>query len=78
MLLLLSILLAIIPLLGIVWTFTSGSLETVDGLFISLILLTLSGILMLNTFWEMRDRGYLKRLRRKSEATQAKKTSSSG
>jgi hypothetical protein len=77
-LLLLSILLAIIPLLGIVWTFTSGSLETVDGLFISLILLTLSGILMLNAFWEARDRGYLKLLRKKSETPQAKKTSSSG
>ena len=32
---------------------------TVDGLFMSLILLTLSGIFMLNAYWEMRDRGML-------------------
>ena len=34
-------------------------ITTVDGLFMSLILLTLSGIFMLNAYWEMRDRGLL-------------------
>ena len=41
---LLSILLGIIPLLGIAWIFVSHTLTTVDGLFMSLILLALSGI----------------------------------
>src|SRR5215813_9117253 len=36
--------LAFLPLLGIVWILISGMLFTVDGLFMSLILLTISGI----------------------------------
>jgi len=31
----------------------------VDGLFMSLILLTLSAVFMLNSYWEMRDLGLL-------------------
>jgi hypothetical protein len=54
--LLLSIVLGIIPLLGIVWTVMQGLLTTVDGLFLSLILLTLSGILFLNAYLELRNR----------------------
>lgn len=57
--LLLSILLGIVPLGGIVWIFLAGSISTVDGLFMSLILLTISGIFFLNVFWELRDRGFL-------------------
>ena len=34
-------------------------LATVDGLFMSLILLTLSGLFFLNVFWECRDRGLI-------------------
>jgi hypothetical protein len=37
----------------------NGMITTVDGLFTTLILLTLSGIFMLNAFWEMRDSGLL-------------------
>jgi len=37
----------------------SGMITTVDGLFMSLILLTLSGVFMLNAYWEMRDSGML-------------------
>jgi hypothetical protein len=51
---LLSILLGIIPLLGIVWIFMSHTLTTVDGLFMSLILLALSGIFFFNAFLEFR------------------------
>jgi hypothetical protein len=54
MMLLLSIVLGVIPLLGIVWTVLNGTVTTVDGLFFSLILLTLSGILFLNVFLEIR------------------------
>ena len=67
---LLSILLGIIPLLGIAWTLSSGTITTVDGLFMSLILLTLSGILFLNAGLDIR-----KRLRSKSPAPSARKTS---
>src|ERR1035438_5117972 len=66
---LLSILLGIIPLLGIAWTLKNGTITTVDGLFMSLILLTLSGILFLNAFLDIR-----KRLRSKSQAPAARKT----
>jgi hypothetical protein len=51
---LLSIVLGIIPLLGIAWTFLDGSLTTVDGLFMSLILLALSSIFFLNAVLELR------------------------
>jgi hypothetical protein len=34
-------------------------ITTVDGLFMSLILLTLSGVFLLNAYWEMRDLGML-------------------
>jgi len=50
MMLLLSVVFGLIPLAGIVWILRQGSITTVDGLFTSLILLTLSGILFLNVF----------------------------
>jgi hypothetical protein len=50
----LSIVLGIIPLLGIAWTLANGSITTVDGLFLSLILLALSGIFFLNAGLELR------------------------
>jgi hypothetical protein len=56
MMLLLSIVLGIVPLLGIVWTVMNGTVTTVDGLFLSLILLSLSGILFLNAYLELRKR----------------------
>jgi hypothetical protein len=55
----LSLVLAILPLLGVVWTLMNGLITTVDGLFLSLILLTLSGIFSLNAYWEMRDHGII-------------------
>ena len=60
MILVLSIVLGILPLLGVVWTVMDGMITTVDGLFMSLILLTLSGVFMLNAYWEMRDMGLIR------------------
>ncbi len=57
--LLISILLGLIPLAGIAWIVVSGTLTTVDGLFESLIMLSISGVFFLNVFWELRDRGLL-------------------
>jgi len=74
MMLVLSLLLGIIPLLGVVWILTSGMITlwpfsaTVDGLFMSLILLALSGCFLLNAYWEMRDAGMLGFLHKKKEA----------
>lgn len=61
MMLALSLVLGILPLLGIAWTLMNGLITTVDGLFMTLILLTLSGVFMLNAFWEMRDSGMIKK-----------------
>ncbi len=52
--LVLAVLLGVIPLLGIAWTVASGSVTTVDGLFMSLILLALSGVFLFNVLWEIR------------------------
>ena len=65
MILVLSLVLGIVPLLGIVWIFMSGMITlwpfsaTVDGLFMTLILLTLSACFLLNAYWEARDKGML-------------------
>ena len=50
----LSVLLGIVPLLGIVWIWMSHTLTTVDGLFMSLILLALAGIFFFNAAMEVR------------------------
>ena len=71
--LLISILLGLIPLAGIAWIIVSGTLTTVDGLFESIIMLSLSGVFFLNAFWELRDRG----LFGKSKAEPAKPPSGS-
>jgi hypothetical protein len=55
--LLISILLGLIPLAGIGWIVASGTITTVDGLFESLIMLSISGVFFLNVFWELRERG---------------------
>ena len=56
MMLLILLALAVIPLLGVVWIALYGSLTTVDGLFMSLILLAMSGILGTTALFEMRNR----------------------
>jgi len=70
-LLLLSIVLGTVPLAGIVWIALTGAITTVDGLFMSLILLSLSGVFYLNTMLELRDRGVFP-FARKAKASQPK------
>lgn len=55
--LLISILLGVLPLAGIAWIILDRAITSVDGLFMSLILLTLSGVFFLNVFLELRERG---------------------
>ena len=59
MILVLSLVLGIVPLLGVAWTLANGMITTVDGMFMILILLTLSAVFLLNAYWEMRDSGML-------------------
>jgi hypothetical protein len=54
MVLVLLLILAALPLLGVVWIAIYGSLTTVDGLFMSLILLAMSGILAPTALFELR------------------------
>ena len=61
--LLISILLGILPLAGIAWMVVEGTITTVDGLFLSLILLSLSAIFFFDVLWDLRDRGFLPFLR---------------
>ena len=56
MMLVISVLLALAPLLGIVWIVVYGSIATVDGLFMSLIMLAMSGIVALNVLVELRQK----------------------
>jgi hypothetical protein len=67
--LLIAIISCVVPLAGIVWIFAAGSITTVDGLFMSLILLSLAGISLLNVFWEFQDRGLLSFLHKEKAAT---------
>jgi hypothetical protein len=55
--LLVAVVFCLAPLAGVGWIIVAGSITTVDGLFMSLILLSLSGVFLLNVFWEMQDRG---------------------
>lgn len=58
MTLLISIVLGLIPLAGIGWIIATRTITTVEGMFTSLILLTVSGIFFLNVFLELRERGW--------------------
>jgi hypothetical protein len=70
MMLVISIVMGIVPLVGIAWTIVTGTVTTVDGLFMSLILLSLSAVFFLNAFWELRDRGALAFLDKKKAAAE--------
>lgn len=56
MVLLLLLLLAAIPLVGVAWIALYGSVTTVDGLFMCLILLSMSGIVGMTALYELRRR----------------------
>ena len=53
--LILSVLLCLLPLAGVALILTQGWVTTVDGLFMSLILLAMSGIFALNALLEFRS-----------------------
>jgi hypothetical protein len=59
LMLVLSLLLGLLSLAGVAWIIIVGSLLSVDGLFMSLILLTLAGVFFLNVLLECRDHGLL-------------------
>jgi hypothetical protein len=61
MMLVLSVVFGLVPLAGVAEIVIHGSLTTVDGLFMSLILLALSGLLFLNAFLEARQRFAVKK-----------------
>jgi len=65
MMLVISVVLAVVPLFGIVWTIATGTITTQDGLFMSLISLAVSGLFALNAYWELRDSGALALLRKR-------------
>lgn len=75
MILVLSLILGLLPLAAIGWIFANGMLTiwppsaSVDGLFMTLILLTISLCLLLNAFWEARDQGLLPQKREAATAT---------
>ena len=86
MMLALSLVLAVLSLLGVAWIFVSGMITlspfgaTVDGLFMTLILLTLALCFLLSGYWEARDQGLIgrkisKKTGEKAEAPAAAKTS---
>lgn len=68
LMLLLSLILGLLSLAGVAWIIIAGSLLSVDGLFMTLILLTLAGIFFLNVLLELRD----SRAAGKGKATPAK------
>ena len=74
LMLLLSLLLGLLSLAGIAWIILVGSLLSVDGLFMSLILLTLAGIFFLNVLLELRDRGIVGKHKTASPKAAASKT----
>ncbi len=53
-------LLAILPLVGLLWLVTYSPLTTVDGLFTALVLLTISGVFGIDVLMELREMGFLK------------------
>jgi hypothetical protein len=70
----LSLVLGLAPLAGIGWIFATGMITpwppsaTVDGLFMTLILLTLSLCFLLNAYWEACDHGLVKFMQKEKPA----------
>jgi hypothetical protein len=81
MTLILLLILAVIPLLGIAWIAIYGTLfpqPTVDALFMSLILLTMSGILGTTALFELRKRLFSSNSTSSSTASSAKSAAPGG
>jgi hypothetical protein len=79
--LVLSLVLGLVSLAGVAWIFGGGMIVlspfsvTVDGLFMTLILLTLAACFLLNAYWEMRDRGWIGKKKTAPAKTPAAKAS---
>ena len=71
LMLVISLLLGLLPLAGIGWIGASGWLETVDGLFTSLILLAMAGVFLLNAGMQARALGLVPSLGKKQEGAKA-------
>lgn len=69
LMLVLSLILGLIPLVGIVLIALGGWIATVDGLFTSLILAAISGVFFLNALLELRAMGRVPFLKRRETAT---------
>ncbi len=54
MMLVLSLIVGVVPLAGIARIVMNGTITTVDGLFVSIVMLALSGILFVNVYLEAR------------------------
>jgi hypothetical protein len=82
--LVLSLVLGLLPLAGVGWIFAHGMITlvppsaTVDGLFMTLILLTLSLCFLLNVYWEAHDQGMLAFLHKKVPAAAKPATAATG
>ena len=75
---LLSVILALVPLAGVAYIALFGSILTVDGLFMSLILLTISGIFGLHVLLEMKALRAPKPADSKSAAASATRAAAAG
>jgi hypothetical protein len=79
--LVLSLVLGLLSLVGMAWIFVGGMIVlspfsiTTDGLFMTLILLTLAACFLLNAYWEMRDRGWIGKKKTAPAKTPAAKAS---
>ncbi len=69
--LVISLVLALVPLAGIGWIGASGWLETVDGLFMSIILLAIAGVFLLNAGLQAKASGLIPGLSKKQEGAKA-------
>jgi hypothetical protein len=81
MILVLSLVLGVVPLAGVAWVFASDMITlsppsaTTDGLFMTLILLTLTACFLMNAFWEARDLGLIGKKRAAAAKAPAAKAS---
>ncbi len=66
--LLISLVLALVPVAGVVWIGISGWLATVDGLFTTLILLAISGVFLLNAGLQAKALGLVPGFGKKEES----------
>ncbi len=69
--LVISLVLALVPLAGIGWIGASGWLETVDGLFMSIILLAIAGVFLLNAGIQAKALGLIPKFGKKHEEAKA-------